>query len=91
MENSRISEQFEHLPDILATFYGQKRFCIPTDQERVQSSHMLQQCLENYRTVSFEKDHTVDHAILFEKLERYGVAGHLHDWFKNYLQDHQQM
>ena len=33
---------------------------------------------------------SVDHAILLEKLERYGVAGHLHDWFKNYLQDRQQ-
>jgi len=32
----------------------------------------------------------VDRAILLEKLERYGVAGHLHDWFKNYLEDRQQ-
>ena len=28
---------------------------------------------------------SVDHAILLEKLERDGVAEHLHDWFKNYL------
>ena len=33
---------------------------------------------------------SMDHAILLEKLERYGVAGHLHDWFKNYLQHRQQ-
>ena len=33
---------------------------------------------------------SVDHAILLEKLKRYGVAGHLHEWFKNYLQDQQQ-
>ena len=33
---------------------------------------------------------SVDHAILLEKLERDGVAEHLHDWFKNYLQDRQQ-
>ena len=33
---------------------------------------------------------SVDPAILLEKLERYGVAGHLHDWFKNYLPDRQQ-
>ena len=34
---------------------------------------------------------SVDHAILLERLERYGVAWHLHDWFhKNYLQDRQQ-
>ena len=33
---------------------------------------------------------SVDHAILLEKLERYRVAGHLHDWFKNYLQKRQQ-
>ena len=33
---------------------------------------------------------SVDHAILLEKLKRYGVAGHLHEWFKNYLQDRQQ-
>ena len=33
---------------------------------------------------------SVDHAILLENLERYGVAGHLHDWFKNYLEDRQQ-
>ena len=32
----------------------------------------------------------LDHAILLEKLERYGVAGYLHDWFKNYLEDCQQ-
>ena len=32
----------------------------------------------------------MDHAILLEKLERDGVAEHLHDWFKNYLQDRQQ-
>ena len=32
---------------------------------------------------------SVDHAILLEKLERDGVAEHLHDWFKNYLQDRQ--
>jgi len=32
----------------------------------------------------------VDHAILLEQLERYGVAGHLQDWFKNYLEDRQQ-
>ena len=35
-------------------------------------------------------DSAVDHAILLEKPERYGVAGHLHDWFKNYLQHRQQ-
>ena len=33
---------------------------------------------------------SVDHAVLLEKLERDGVAEHLHDWFKNYLQDRQQ-
>ena len=32
----------------------------------------------------------MDHAVLLEKLERDGVAEHLHDWFKNYLQDRQQ-
>lgn len=32
----------------------------------------------------------MDHAILLEKLQRYGVAGHIHDWFKNYLQDLQE-
>jgi len=35
-------------------------------------------------------DSVVDHAILLEKLDRYGVAGHLHDWFKNCLQHRQQ-
>ena len=35
-------------------------------------------------------DSVLDHAILLEKLERYGIAGHLHDWFKNYLQHRQQ-
>ena len=33
---------------------------------------------------------SVDHAILLEKLKRYGVTGHLHECFKNYLQDRQQ-
>ena len=33
---------------------------------------------------------SVDHAILLEKLKRYGIAGQLHNWFKNYLQDRQQ-
>ena len=33
---------------------------------------------------------SVDHAILLDKLERYGVVGPLRDWFKNYLQDRQQ-
>jgi len=33
---------------------------------------------------------SVDHAILLEKLNRYGVVGHLLEWFKNYLQDRQQ-
>ena len=33
---------------------------------------------------------SVDHAILLEKLDIYGVAGHLHDWLKNYLEDRQQ-
>ena len=32
---------------------------------------------------------SVDHAILLERLKRYGVAEHLHDWFKNYPQDRQ--
>jgi len=32
----------------------------------------------------------VDHAILLKKLKRYGVVGHLHLWFKNYLQDWKQ-
>ena len=48
-------EQLEHSLDILATFHGQNLdktfiFCIPTNQERVQFAHMLQQCLEHYRT-----------------------------------------
>ena len=32
----------------------------------------------------------MDHAILLERLDIYGVAGHLHDWLKNYLEDCQQ-
>ena len=33
---------------------------------------------------------SADHAILLEKLKRYGIVGQLYKWFKNYLQDRQQ-
>ena len=33
---------------------------------------------------------TVDHQILFKKLEYYGIAGNNLRWFENYLKDRQQ-
>ena len=51
MINSRILEQFEHTPDNFGYILRAKTsFFIPTDQERAQSVHMLQQFLEYYRT-----------------------------------------
>ena len=52
--NSRVLEQFEHSPDILATSPSKnvdKTFfcccCMPSYQERAQSDRMLQGCLEH--------------------------------------------
>ena len=33
---------------------------------------------------------TVDHKILLQKLEFYGICGVCNDWFKSYLSDHIQ-
>ena len=33
---------------------------------------------------------TVDHKILFQKLEKYGIRGVAYDWIENYLKDRKQ-
>ena len=33
---------------------------------------------------------TVNHRILIEKMQRYGIRGHILDWFKNYLNNRKQ-
>ena len=33
---------------------------------------------------------TVDHTILLSKFDYYGIKGHAHEWFKNYLSDRLQ-
>ena len=34
---------------------------------------------------------TVNHNILLMKLDHYGIGGIVHDWFKNYLTNRQQI
>ena len=34
---------------------------------------------------------TVNHEILLRKLDHYGIRGIVHDWFKNYLINRQQI
>ena len=34
--------------------------------------------------------HTVNHRILIAKMQRYGIRGHILDWFKSYLNDQKQ-
>ena len=42
--------------------------------------------------VDFQKAFdTVNHNILLTKLERYGIAGNINDWFRSYLRDRKQM
>ena len=33
---------------------------------------------------------TVDHEILLDKLDRYGIRGHANDFFRSYLSERQQ-
>ena len=42
--------------------------------------------------VDFQKAFdTVDHNILLQKLERYGITGSINKWFRSYLQDRKQL
>ena len=72
-------------------------------QKEHSPEHAIRQLVEQINQ-SFEKNEftldvfvdlskafdTVDHQILFKKLEYYGIAGNNLRWFENYLKDQQQ-
>ena len=70
----------------------QNRSCV---SQLLSVLHSIGKNLDNIQTDILYLDFarafdSVNHAILLEKLKRYGVVGQLHEWFKNYLQDRQQ-
>ena len=70
----------------------QNRSCV---SQLLSVLHSIGKNLDNIQTDILYLDFarafdSVNHAILLEKLKRYGVVGQLQEWFKNYLQDRQQ-